>query len=81
MSKFFFTYGLEGHPYVGGWTEVECQADVDERELFRAVHPSDGCLACADVYTEAEFKKTKMCNSGNFGRRCVERIVVEREAE
>ena len=23
MAKFYFTYGLEGQPFVGGWTEIE----------------------------------------------------------
>lgn len=23
MAKFYFTYGTEGQPFVGGWTEKE----------------------------------------------------------
>ena len=25
MAKYIFTYGTEGHPFFGGWTEVEAQ--------------------------------------------------------
>lgn len=23
MARFYFTYGTDGQPFVGGWTEVE----------------------------------------------------------
>lgn len=82
MAKFYFTYGLEGQPFVGGWTEIiapNCDIACD---LFRAFHPDkiEGILNCAFWYTEENWQKTKMCKMGhNFGAKCHERIMVTRE--
>lgn len=79
MPKFYFTYGSAcGHPFNGGWTEVDAPNYVDAVKLFRTVHQDDteGFINCAGIYTEEEFKKTKMFCGGNFGRNCVERLSV-----
>ena len=76
MAKFIFTYGSEGQPFYGGWTEVQ----ADDMELaeaaFRIFHPSkDGFLNCCSVYTEDEFKRTRMAGpKGNLGHFCHEKI-------
>ena len=45
MSKFYFTYGSEGHPFVGGWTEVEAPDLGTACATFRAFHPDKtACL-------------------------------------
>ena len=64
MPKFYFTYGTDGQPFVGGWTEVEAP---------------DRRAACSSVYDEAWFKQTEMYRNGNFGVRCHERITLRRE--
>lgn len=81
MEKFFFTYGLEGQPFVGGWTEIEAPDIHVACALFRAVHPdkSGVLLNCSSVYTDAQFKRTRMSGpGGNLGHRCHEKITVTR---
>lgn len=81
MPQFYFTYGTDGQPFVGGWTEIEAPNEESARAVFRAFHPDrhQGLLNCCDVYTEERFKKTGMAGpEGNFGRRCRERITVTR---
>lgn len=82
MPKFYFTYGSEGHPFVGGWTEVEAQAFYAACAAFRAFHPdkTPGLLNCCSVYEEDNFKQTSMYGpAGNFGYRCHETITLRRE--
>ena len=80
METFYFTYGLEGQPFVGGWTEIVAPDEVTAREIFSVFHQNrDGFLNCSTVYTEEGFKKTKMYKDGNFGARCHERITVSVE--
>ena len=82
MSKFYFTYGSEGHPFVGGWTEVEAPDFDSACAVFRMFHPDkiEGLLNCCTVYVEENFKKTAMYGpAGNFGRRCLETITLQRE--
>ena len=76
MERFYFTYGSEGHPYAGGWTEIVAPDEGTARALFAALHPSEGFLRCASVYDEDSFKRTRMFRNGNFGARCREEIVV-----
>lgn len=81
MERFYFTYGSEGQPFVGGWTEIEAPDIKTACAIFRAFHPDkyEGLLNCADYYSEERFMKTKMAGpGGNFGRRCHERITVTR---
>ena len=37
--KYYFTYGTDGQPFVGGWTEVEAPNVNLACAVFRAVHP------------------------------------------
>lgn len=81
MELFYFTYGTEGQPFYGGWTEIEAPNEDAACALFRAVHPdkADGFLNCSSVYPEEWFKKSRMFGpEGNFGFRCHERITVTR---
>lgn len=82
MPKFYFTYGSEGHPFVGGWTEVEAPDEDMACTIFQMVHPNkeDGFLNCCSVYEEEQFKRTSMYGpKGNFGRRCMETITLRHE--
>lgn len=81
MAKYYFTYGLENHPFSGGWTEVEAESLNMAIEAFTSYHPlRDGFIPCCTVYAEPEFMKTMMAGpAGNFGKRCVERISLFRE--
>lgn len=78
MNRYFFTYGLWGHPFSGGWTEVLAPNERLACEAFRYHHPdkSEGLLNCSSAYTEENFKKTEMYEDGNFGARCHELIVL-----
>lgn len=82
MPKFYFTYGTDGQPFHGGWTEIEAQTIRMASFAFQAYHPdkTPGLLNCADVYTEEYFKKTEMFRSGNFNAGCHEIITLRREA-
>lgn len=82
MPKFYFTYGSEGQPFHGGWTEVEAPDGHAACTAFRAYHPdkTEGLLNCSSVYDEEHFKKTILYGpDGNFGYRCHETIVLRRE--
>lgn len=83
MPKFYFTYGTEGHPFFGGWTEVEAPDRHMACTVFRAYHPdkTEGLLNCCSCYTEEEFKRTSMYQrpDGNFGYRCRETITLRHE--
>lgn len=81
MQMFYFTYGLEGQPFIGGWTEIDAPDMETAVKAFRVFHPDkiEGILNCSSVYTEEQFKATSMSGErGNFGRRCVEIIRIER---
>lgn len=61
-KKYYFTYGTEGQPFVGGWTEVEApNADI-ACAAFRAIHhdKEPGILNCSSAYTEEVFLKSCM---------------------
>lgn len=83
MKKFYFTYGTDGQPFVGGWTEVEAPNYGAACAAFRAYHPdkTEGLLNCSSVYDEENFKRTEMDGpNGNFHRFCHETITLRREA-
>lgn len=83
METFYFTYGTDGQPFAGGWTEVEapnCKAAV---AAFRMFHPdkTEGLVNCSSIYSEDVFLSTEMAGpKGNFGKRCHERITIQRKA-
>ncbi len=81
MKTFYFTYGTEGQPFRGGWTEIEAENRQTACAVFRACHPDrmEGVLNCSSVYDEEQFSKTRMAKEGNFGARCHERITLKRE--
>ena len=80
MPKFYFTYGTDGQPFVGGWTEVDAPDGHAACAAFRAYHPdkTEGLLNCSSVYDEAHFKLTEMYRKDNFGFRCHELIQITR---
>ena len=75
MKKYYFTFGIEGQPFEGGWVIVEAQNIEQAIAVFRAVFPdeSEGIVNCADYYSEERFKQTEMykknsnCGSGCHG--------------
>ena len=81
METFYFTYGLEGQPFVGGWTEIIAPDSRTAIDVFRAFHPDkfEGILNCASFYREKVFIGTKMYKDGNFGARCHEKIVITQQ--
>lgn len=82
MPKFYFTYGSEGHPFYGGWTEVVAPNEKDACAAFRLFHPDkhEGLLNCCCAYSEEDFRRTSMYERGNLRARCHERITFKREA-
>lgn len=83
MAKFYFTYGLYGQPYVGGWTEITAPDIKTACNLFKAVHPCKvgDLLNCASMYVEEQFKMLSMYENGNYGHKCRERIIYQIEGE
>ena len=75
-NTYYFTYGSDGLPYKGGWTEVIAESFNKAVELFNLAHPrKSGLVNCAGIYTEAEFQQTQMFKTGkNFGVGCREII-------
>ena len=69
MRNYFFTYGSEGQPFVGGWTRVIACNIQDAVDLFRKVHPDkiEGLLNCAAHYIDTQFYATSMWLKGNLG--------------
>lgn len=80
MSTYYFTYGTEGQPYRGGWTEVIADDMAMAEAAFLAYHPKTehGFLNCSSVYTEEQFMRTTMWKKDNLGARCHERISLKR---
>lgn len=80
MAKFYFTYGTEGQPFFGGWTEVEADDEEMARQAYLIFHPLTpaGFIPCSTVYPEERFMKTSMYLNSNFGYRCHERISLKR---
>lgn len=80
MKKFYFTYGTEGQPFCGGWTEITAPTRQIACGVFRAFHPDvyKGLLNCSSVYDAAQFEETEMFHNGNFGCGCHESIAVTR---
>lgn len=76
--KFYFTYGAEGHPFKGGWSEVIAPNEKNAIQAFKAVHPPvhGDMLPCAFYYSEERFVKTKMFKYGNFDNYCHEVITL-----
>lgn len=40
MPKFYFTYGTDGQPFVGGWTEVEARTAARPAPHFGHITPT-----------------------------------------
>ncbi len=81
-GKIYFTYGTEGQPFYGGWTEVEAPNRQAAYAAFKAFHPAkpNGCLPFCECYTEEQFVASGMNGpEGNFGQHCHERISLSRE--
>lgn len=80
--KLYFTYGSDGQPFVGGWTEVEAPDVHTACAAFRAYHPdkTEGLLNCSSIYNQNDFERTEMYRNGNFGSRCHEVITIQRTA-
>ena len=76
MQNFYFTYGYEGHPFKGGWTKVRANSRETAIKAFKIFHPSkpNWILCCAAVYSEEEFRSTRMFTYGNWGEYCHEII-------
>ena len=67
---FYFTYGTEGQPFYGGWTEIHAPSRAIACDVFRMHHPdkTPGLLNCSSVYDREEFNRTTMSGpGGNFG--------------
>lgn len=80
MNNYYFTYGVEGHPFRGGWTIVTAP-DMDSAvEIFKIFHPCKhgNIVNCAGIYTEKYFIKTEMSRIGNRGAGTVEEISLTR---
>ena len=75
--NFYFTFGTdEDQSFYGGWVKIIAEDKDQAYEKFRKCFPDreQGTLNCAFVYTEDEFKKTKMPIRGNYGFKCHEII-------
>lgn len=63
MNSFYFTFGSDPeYPYQGGWVTVHAKTKEQACSVFRLYFPdrTPNVLNCAFVYTEEEFKTTRM---------------------
>lgn len=76
LTAFYYTYSMEGMPFVGGWTTIYAPDRDIADAMFRYFHPdkNSGYLNCAGVYTEEQIVKTRMWEMGNFGAKNRETI-------
>lgn len=75
--KVFYTFGSdERFPFCGGWVEVEAPTMKEAHAVFRANYrdKTPGALNCSDYYTEAQFRNSKMMNTGNRGAFCHKKL-------
>lgn len=74
MNKFYFTFGPSlTFPFQNGWVEVQAPTKKAAIQVFNAYYPErhEGCVNCAFIYTEEEFKKTIMYQKNeNLGGGC-----------
>lgn len=78
-KRFYFTYGTGGdQPFYGGWSEVVAEDQGKAIKAYTAYHPmKNGLLNCCTVYSEEDFKRTRMFQNGNnFGFGCQEVITL-----
>ena len=81
-QKFYFTYGTDNKmPFIGGWTEVTAPNRDMAIAIFRAAHPdrTPNIVNCSFIYSEDDFVKTSMYKRGNYGKRCVETLALQRK--
>lgn len=81
MARFYFTYGTDGQPFFGGWTEVDAPDIHAACAAFRVYHPdkTEGIVNCSSIYNEDSFMRTQMYRDGNYNRRCQEIITLRHE--
>ena len=63
IKKWFFTFGTYlGFPFQRGWVEIEAPTREQAVQVFRAYWPdrTPGTVNCAFIYSEDEFKETRM---------------------
>ena len=78
-NPYYFCYGVECHPYRGGWTIVMAPTREIAIEIYRAYHhDADGFLLCDNIYDSKQFLNTSMPEKGNWGAYCQEIITVVR---
>lgn len=74
MKNFYFTFGTcIKQPFRGGWIIVKADHINDAIKIFNLYFPNNlrpDQINCADVYSEEDFKNTRMYKYGNFGCRC-----------
>ena len=79
IKNYYFTYGTEGHPFVGGWTKIEAPSRRAAVTIFRAIHPDviPDLVNCSSIYDEEDFRKTSMWSKGNFGKHEQEVVLMQ----
>lgn len=74
MPKFYFTYSSVGHPYIGGWTEIEAPNKMCAATIHGKLHGFDNYEA---LYEERFFKKFLVVGK-RLGYGCHEKIAYQR---
>lgn len=68
MKNFYFTYGSNPQfPFSYGCSRVVASDKHEACRIFRTYHPNvNGCMNCADIYSEEQFNKAKTRCSSSF---------------
>ncbi len=71
-TRYYFTFGNnKDMPFQDGWVEVVADSESQAIKVFCCKFPKkNGLVNCAGIYDETSFKRTKMYENGNFGKRC-----------
>jgi len=75
LEKYYFTFAEDGQLFRGGWVIICAKTETAARRLFvehygEAAISQEGFLRFAFSYSEIEFLKTGMLDTGNFGYFC-----------
>lgn len=69
--KFYITMGSEGHPFYGGWVEVEAESEGEARNAYNHCFPPiNGFGRFCGCYSQETMESTGMLERGNFRRFC-----------
>ena len=78
MNNYYFTFGCDPiFPFEGGWAKVKANTKEEAIEKFDSHYPriNKNIINCAFIYTEEQFKRTRMYEKQDNGGRSCHKII------